>query len=357
MDEHAIARGDASAPRLSELEPTEDARRDAHVREEGVEELGHHAPAVLSDDRESGSDGRTWWWDGAIRMLDFERDLRMRIFVLGASGYIGGAVASALVARGHVVDGLARSDDAARKVRSTGARVVRGGLEDVDAWSRTAAEADAIVHAASALGGDADAAVVDALLAAARGRCFVLTSAAPCAPASRTPVDEERAAPEGGPLDWLARLERVVAGSTSVRGLVVRVPMAYGDDGGPVARLVMGARAEGVARIIAPGDGRWSVVHVRDLARAYAMLIESPDARGIFHAADEAPLGLAEIMAAVGRAARVPVTTWTLAEAEAAYGPLAHLLARDTAIASTKLRSLGWRTPVGDALGGLAGAV
>ncbi|AUX40435.1 hypothetical protein SOCE26_018360 [Sorangium cellulosum] len=283
----------------------------------------------------------------------------MDIFITGASGFIGSAIARALLARGHHVRGLARSDVSEARVRACGAAPIRGDLSRLDVLAREAAAGDGVVHTAATTGEDraaTDAAAVTAMLSAMNGGVFVTTTGAPRARSSRVPVPEEDTASPGGPLEWLAAAESRVLGATHVRGLVVRPPIVYGDGDGPVARLVQGARAAGVARYIDDGANRWSTVHVQDLALAYAMLLES-DATGVFHAAEASPVPMADLFSAIGDAAGVPVTAWSLDEARAAHGPLAGFLAMDAALDATRLRGLGWSPATGEALGGICGAL
>ncbi|WP_434041189.1 MULTISPECIES: NAD-dependent epimerase/dehydratase family protein [Sorangium] len=283
----------------------------------------------------------------------------MDVFITGASGYIGSAVARALVARGHRVRGLARSDASEAKVRASGAAPVRGGLHALDVLAREAAAGDGVVHTAATTGEDratTDAEAVTAMLSAMSGGVFVTTTGAPRARSSRVPVPEGDTASPGGPLDWLAAAESRVLDAANVRGLVVRPPMVYGDGAGPVATLVKGARAAGVARYIDDGANRWSTVHVQDLAVAYATLLES-EATGVFHAAEASPEPMAALFSAIGDAAGVPARSWSLAEAQAAHGLIAGFLAIDAALDATRLRGLGWSPRVGEALGGICGAL
>ncbi len=284
----------------------------------------------------------------------------MNVFVTGASGYIGSAVAATLVARGHRVSGLARSEEAAAKVRSTGATPVCGALTDLGVLARTAARADGVVHTAATTGSDratCDEAAVAAMLGKMNGGTFVTTTGAPRARSSRVPVSEEETAPLGGPLDWLAAAESRVLDAANVRGVVLRPPIVYGDGGGPMLRLVEQARRDGVARYVAEGANCWSTVHVRDLARAYALVLEK-SATGVFHVAEARPERMVDIMGAVAAAAHVPVQSWTLQAALEIHGPLAGYLAMDAALDAARLRrELDWRPVVGEMLGGLCAAL
>lgn len=283
----------------------------------------------------------------------------MDVFVTGASGYIGSAVTRLLVARGHRVRGLARSDAAEATVRAAGAAPVRGGLTDLPVLAAAAAAGDAVVHTAADTGDDRpriDAAAVRAMLDAMPGGVFVATTGAPRARSSRTPVVESDTADPAGPLSWLAAAEERVLTAARVRGAVVRPPIVYGRGGGPLAGLVRQARADGIARYVGDGRNRWSTVHVDDLAHAYALVLES-GATGVFHAAEATPVPMADLIAAVGDAAGVPVASWPLTQALATHGPLAGYLAADAALDAGRLRSLGWTPRTGDDLGGICGAL
>jgi len=281
------------------------------------------------------------------------------VFVTGASGYIGSAVARVLLARGHRVRGLARSDTAEATVRAVGATPVRGGLTDLAVLAAAAAAGDAVVHTAASTGDDRpeiDAAAVSAMLGAMAGGAFVGTSGAPRTRSSRVPILEEDTAEPVGPLAWLADAETRVLTADRVRAAVVRPPIVYGDGGGPVAGLVRQARADGAARYVDTGANCWSTVHVTDLAEAYALILES-GATGVFHAAEASPVAMSELFSAVGAAADVPVMSWPLTEALATHGPLAGFLAMDAALDAGRLRALGWTPGFGDALGGISGAL
>lgn len=283
----------------------------------------------------------------------------MNIFVTGASGYIGSTTTRVLIQRGHRVRGLARSAAAAAQVRATGAEPVHGSLAELDLLAREAALADAVIHTAASNGPDrpeVDAAAVTAMLSSQRGGAFLTTSGAPVARSSRRPVVEDDVANLDGPLAWLAQAEKRVLDAPRTRGIVVRCPMVYGDGAGPLAGLVQRARAEGVAHVIGSGEACWSTVHVRDVALAYARLIET-EAAGVFHASEVQPVSMARLFATVAEVAGVPLRSWSLEEALAVHGPMASFLAHDAALDASKLRGIGWSTTFGEELGGVCGAL
>jgi nucleoside-diphosphate-sugar epimerase len=274
------------------------------------------------------------------------------IFITGASGYIGSALTRTLVVRGHRIRSLARSDTAEATIRASGGEPVRGSLTDIAVLVRAAAAGDGVVHTAATGAEDqpaVDAAAVTAMLATMTGGVFVTTSAAPRTRSSRIPVVEDDTAPVGGPLAWLAAAEARVLTASGVCTAVVRPPIVYGDGAGPVAGPVERARADGVARYVDGGDNRWSTVHVNDLALGYAAVLES-EAAGVFHAAEATPVPMAELFAAVGDAAGVPVRSWPLAEALDTHGLLAGFLASDAALDAARLRGLGWFPRFGEVL-------
>ena len=194
------------------------------------------------------------------------------------------------------------------------------------------------------------------MLGALERGAFITTTGAPVARSSRTPVKEEDTGELPPALSWLTRAEARVLGAEHVRGVVVRPPIVYGDGAGPIAGMVQRARAEEISRYIGDGENRWSTVHVRDLAVAYSLLAESNE-RGVFHVAEREPVAMKQLFSAIGEAAYVAVKSWSLERASAEHGPMAGFLALDAALDAGKLRSLGWETRFGDALGDVCGAL
>lgn len=275
----------------------------------------------------------------------------MRIFITGASGYIGGAVARELVAYGHRVSGLARNDDAARRVRETGARVVEGGLDSLDVLEHNAREHDATVHAAFFRGpgfAEAERRALDALLgAAARGHAFAYTSGSWVYGNRGDAIVEEEAPLAPIALTaWRVPHEQYVLAraAAGLRAIVIRPSVVYGDDRGMVAGMVEQAK-HGPVRVVGPGLNRWPLVRIDALAELYRRALENPAAHGIYNAAHGAAVPYVEIARAAARAGGGDGTIehLTIEAARAQLGPYADALALDLQISSAKARrELNW---------------
>ena len=275
----------------------------------------------------------------------------MRIFVTGASGYIGSAVVRELLAHGHHVSGLARSDAAARVVRALGAQVVHGGLDSLDVLELTAREHDATVHTAFFRGPafvETERRALDALLNVARaGHSFVHTSGSWVYGHRGDAVVDERA--PLAPIELVAwrpgHEERVLASAAvGVRPIVIRPTVVYGDDRGMVAAMVEQAR-HGPVRIVGDGANRWPFVRVDALAELYRLALEHPDAHGIYNGSHGGAIQYLAIARAASRAGGGDGTVEHLTPefARAQMGLYADALALDLQVSSAKAeRELGW---------------
>lgn len=275
----------------------------------------------------------------------------MRVFVTGASGYIGRAVVAELRRRGHHVTGLVRSREAEHAVRQLGADCAFGGLAALDVLELAAREHDATIHTAFSMtpdGVELERRALDALLNVARDEhTFIYTSGAWVYGDRGDAVVDEDAPLAPIPLvAWRpAHEERVLASAArSVRAIVVRPAVVYGDGGGIVGSLIAQAKA-GPVKVVGSGTNRWPTVRVDALAELYAVALENPAARGIYNAQRGAAVPYAEIARAASRAGggNGTIEYLTLESARAMMGPFADALALDLQLSSDKARrELGW---------------
>jgi len=280
----------------------------------------------------------------------------MRVFVTGASGYVGGAVASALARDGHAVTGLVRSEAAARRVAAEGVTPAPGDMSEPDGLRAAARGADVIVHCAAEwsprlheLDGRVTRALLEEAAAGGHRRLFVYTSGVWLyGDTGGRPVDED------SPLDPPALVaprvetERTVlaANRGRLRTLVLRPGCLYGGRGGLTAAWFSSAAREGAARIVGDGANRWAMVHVDDLAAAYVAAVGSTLGGDVLNLAEPAGATVRECAAAASRAAGRDGAVVALGaeEAAAAFGPTAEPLAFTQLVDSSRAgRLLGWR--------------
>jgi nucleoside-diphosphate-sugar epimerase len=286
----------------------------------------------------------------------------VRVFVTGASGWIGSAVVPELLGAGHHVVGLARSDVAAAALAAAGAEVRRGSLDDLDSIRAGAADAEAVIHLANkhdfsnpAASNAAERAAVQTIgeTLVGTGRPFLLASGV-AGLAQDRPATEGDASPAHGPdsprggSENLA-LEFVERGVHSVS--LRFAPTVHGTgDHGFIAVIAGIAREKGVSGY--PGDGasRWAAVHRSDAGRLVALGLEKAPAGARLHAVAEQGVPSREIAAAIGRAFDLPVTSINLNDVQDRFGWVGTFFAMDLAATSTATRELlGW-TPTGPTL-------
>lgn len=284
----------------------------------------------------------------------------MKVFLTGATGYIGSAVAQALQAAGHEVVGLSRSDQAEQKLRQRGVTPVRGDLSNPSDLARLARQTDGTIHAGFSMGpqgGAIDRAAIESMLEGLKGsgKPFVYTSGVWVFGNTGTRPADETSALDPTPLvAWRPAVERMVldAASRGVRSVVIRPGDVYGRGGGMIADMVAQGRDKGVVSYVGDGENHWPVVHVDDLARLYVLALEKAPAGTLLHATAGPSVKLKDIADAASRAAGVAGKTasWPLAQAREVLGPFADALALDQHFASSKASDLlGW-TPCEPAL-------
>jgi nucleoside-diphosphate-sugar epimerase len=273
----------------------------------------------------------------------------MRIFVGGATGFIGAAIARSLISRGHKVVGSARNDKAAEKLREAGVEPVQADLTDPASFAKAAADAEGVIQAASpmdATSADVETKVAHAILEAIAGteKPFVLTSGVWV-----YGVTGEKPATEESPLNpfmmvaWRPAVEQAVLKAEKIKGMVIRPGMVYGHAGG-MANVFVG-QANSIGRVRVPGDGknRWSVVHVDDLGDLYALAIEKGTSGGIFNGSTDEGISLGQVGRSIAKTAGVPFGAWPIDEARKELGPIADALAMDQSVRSPWSKEiLGW---------------
>ncbi len=280
----------------------------------------------------------------------------MRVFVTGATGYLGSAIVREFVAVGHDVTGLARSPEKAHALHAAGARALVGDATEPVGWLPEAAACDVLIHciepAASADPPRTDAAALEALLAAARrsgaprrllytSGCWSLGQTGDVPAGEDYPADHPAAAAA-----WRVPHEELVldAAGGPLTTAVIRPGMVWGGRGGLLGDFFRTAVDTGAAEFVGPGTNRWSCVHRRDVARLYRTIAER-GAGGIFHAVDGAAIPVHRLAQAASHAAgrAGAVCAIPLAEARSALGaPLADALALDQVLVAPRSVQLGW---------------
>ena len=286
----------------------------------------------------------------------------MRVFVTGASGWIGFATVDELLSNGHEVVGLVRSDAAATTLAAQGATALRGDLDDLDALRKGSDDADAVVHLANkhdwsdpAESNRAErtavATIGDVLVGS--DRPFLLAAGVAGIVPGRASTERDRSpfsgpdAPRGG-AENLA-MEYVEKG---VRSVSLRfAPTVHGDgDHGFVHHLVAGARAAGASGYVGDGSTGWSAVHRSDAARLVRLGLEQAPAGTLLHAVAEPSVPSRTIAEAIGHGLGVPTGPMTPEEATGRLGFLGSFFAMDLSASSTITQELlGW-TPTGPTL-------
>lgn len=284
----------------------------------------------------------------------------MRIFLTGATGYIGGPVLDALVRGGHDVTALVRDNEKARRVKARGGHPVIGNLADPESFRGSADAQDGYVHAAfdyaSGKGPAIERAALETIIAAAKRP----RTAGSTAPAKRFVIYTSgvwilgrtpEPAGEDAPINPIAMAsfrpahEQLVleAADDHLRTIVVRPGVVYGGGGGIVGDMFKSA-TNGLVRVVGDGNNHWPLVYDRDLADLYAKLAVNVDASGIYHANDEGDERVNDLVSAIAPyvPVRPDVRNVPIDEARTKMGPFADALALDQLVRSPRAHALGW---------------
>lgn len=281
----------------------------------------------------------------------------MRVFVTGATGFVGSATVAELIGAGHQVLGLARSDEGAKALAAAGAEAHRGSLEDLPSLHSGAAAADGVIHAgfnhdwaSYAAAAEIDRRAIETLGEALAGsdRPLVITSGTALLAPGRIATEEDAT---NGSFPRKSEEAAAAAAARGVRVAIVRLPPSVHGDGDHafVPMLIGIARQKGAAAYVGDGSNRWPAVHRLDAARLYGLVVEKGTA-GVYHAIGDEGVPFREIAGVIGRRLNLPVVSKPAEEAADHFGWFAHFAGLDCPASSLQTRErLGWR-PTGPSL-------
>lgn len=278
----------------------------------------------------------------------------MRIFVTGASGFIGSAVVPELIGAGHQVVGLARSDASAQALVAAGAQAHRGSLEDLESLRAGAAESDGVIHLAFihdfsrfAANCETDRQAIGALGSALAGsaRPLIVTAGLGVLAPGRPATEEDAPIPSDAGFPRSVSEEAAASSlALGARVSVMRLPQVHDPNKqGLITFMIALAREKGLSAYVGDGANRWPAVHVLDAAKLYRLAFEKGAPGLRYHAVAEEGVPLREIAEAIGRRVNVPVNSITADEAAGHFGWLGHFVTADLLASSTLTREwLGW---------------
>lgn len=283
----------------------------------------------------------------------------MRIFVTGATGFIGSAIVQELLGAGHQVLGLARSDKGTQSLLDAGAQVHRGDLEDLDSLKSGAAASDAVIHTGFvhdfsrfAQCCEIDRRAIEALGATLAGsdRPFIVSAGLAHLESGRLATEDEAAATHP-PMPRVSEQTAFALLSQGVSASVVRLSQIHNTwKQGLVTYLIELAREKGASAYVGDGSNRWAAAHLSDTARLFRLALEKHKAGARYHAVAEEGVPARQIAEVVGRGLKVPVISLSAEEAAAHFGWMAMFASLDISVSSQLTQErFGWR-PTGPEL-------
>lgn len=277
----------------------------------------------------------------------------MRVFVTGATGFVGSAVVSDLIAAGHSVLGLSRSEKGATAVKAAGADVLLGSLEDLGSLKRGAAASDAVIHTAFIHdfsrfkeNGEIDRLAIEAMGETLTGtnKPLVVTSGLGMIPHNGL-ITEDTVPPADTPIPRVSEQTAIAFASRGVRGMAIRLPQVHGaGDHAFTPHLINVARETGVSAYVGDGANRSSAVHCFDAARLYRLAAEKGAAGARYHAVADQGVPLKTIAEIIGRRLGLPVKSIPKEEAPSHFGWFTAFASMDSPASSERTRrELGWQ--------------
>ena len=284
----------------------------------------------------------------------------MKVFVTGATGFIGSAIVPELINAGHQVLGLARSDAGANLLAAAGAQVLRGDLQDLDGLRNGAANTDGVIHCAFIHDWskfqencEIDRRAIETLGAVLEGsdRPLLVTSGLALLAKNRLATEDDPPVPTSASYP---RASETTAASLMARGVnvsVVRLPQVHDTvKQGLITYAIEVARQKGVSAYVGDGSGRWAAAHVLDTARLYRLALEKRESGARYHAVAEEGVLLRDIAESIGRGLKVPVVAMSPEEAAAHFGWLGRFAGLNLMASSALTQErLGWH-PTGPGL-------
>jgi nucleoside-diphosphate-sugar epimerase len=284
----------------------------------------------------------------------------MRVFVTGATGFIGSALVPELIGAGHQVLGLTRSDAGAKALTAAGAQAHRGSLEDLESLRSGVAASDGVIHLAFIHdfskfkeNCEIDRRAIEALGSALAGsdRTLMVTAGTAGLAGPGKVATEDLEVPPNFPFPRVSEQTALSFLSKGVRASVMRLPQVHDTvKQGLVTYIIAVAREKGVSAYVGEGLNRWPAAHVRDTAHLYRLALEKQVAGARYHAVAEEGVPLRDIAEVIGRGLKIPVVSMSPEEAAAHFGWLGMFASLDLSASSAKTREwLGWH-PTGPGL-------